>query len=91
MSFDIDSLDPSLAPSTGTPGNLFIWLVPGGLTLREILYVGETIYRTGRLAGMDIVEFNPKVCSEKHLVDLTAKNTLRAFNSFIGKMRPSFN
>ncbi|KAA3679846.1 arginase [Paragonimus westermani] len=40
LSFDIDAMDPSIAPSTGTP-------VPGGLTLREGLRICEEVYATG--------------------------------------------
>merc|ERR1712137_607995 len=52
LSFDIDSLDPSIAPSTGTP-------VPGGLTFREGAFVCEYLAETNRLCSMDITEVNP--------------------------------
>ena len=52
MSFDIDSVDPVEAPSTGT-------IVRGGLSYREAHYVCEAVSETGRLASMDIVEVNP--------------------------------
>ena len=52
MSFDIDSVDPVEAPSTGT-------VVRGGLSYREAHYVCEAVSETGRLASMDIVEVNP--------------------------------
>ncbi|VDD80618.1 unnamed protein product [Mesocestoides corti] len=42
LSFDIDALDPSFAPSTGTP-------VPGGLTLKEGKYICRTLAQTGKL------------------------------------------
>jgi arginase len=54
LSFDVDALDPSVAPSTGTP-------VRGGLTFREGHYICETIYATGLLLGLDIMEVNPSV------------------------------
>ncbi|XP_077986199.1 arginase-1-like [Glandiceps talaboti] len=54
LSFDIDSLDPNEAASTGTP-------VRGGLTLREGMYIVEQVYKTGLLAGMDMVEVNPEL------------------------------
>jgi len=56
MSFDVDSIDPSVCPSTGTP-------VPGGLSIREGLYICEEIYRTGQLRSVDIAEVNPLVGS----------------------------
>lgn len=54
LSFDIDSLDPIWAPSTGTP-------VPGGLTLREGRYVCEKVHESGMLCSMDLVEVNPLI------------------------------
>lgn len=48
LSFDVDALDPSVAPSTGTP-------VRGGLTFREGHYICEAIAETGLLVGLDIM------------------------------------
>lgn len=42
MSVDIDSLDPWYAPCTGTP-------VLGGLTLTELMYIGNAVHETGKL------------------------------------------
>ncbi|XP_063221265.1 arginase, hepatic isoform X2 [Bacillus rossius redtenbacheri] len=66
VSFDIDSLDPLEAPSTGTP-------VRGGLTLREGLHVMDEAFRTGRLSAVDLVEVNPKIGDQR---DVT--NTIEA-------------
>ncbi|KAI9106010.1 hypothetical protein DFS34DRAFT_41764 [Phlyctochytrium arcticum] len=52
MSFDVDALDPSVAPATGTP-------VRGGLTFREGHYVCESVFSTGQLVAVDIMEVNP--------------------------------
>lgn len=41
VSVDIDSLDPWFAPSTGTP-------VLGGLTLTELMYIGNSVHETGK-------------------------------------------
>lgn len=46
LSLDVDGLDPSVTPSTGTP-------VRGGLTFREGHYICEALYETGCLAAMD--------------------------------------
>ncbi|KAI9652837.1 MAG: Arginase, catabolizes arginine to ornithine and urea [Alyxoria varia] len=54
LSFDVDSLDPQFAPSTGTP-------VRGGLTLREGDFIAETVHETGSLIAMDLVEVNPSL------------------------------
>ena len=50
ISLDIDGLDPSLCPNTGTP-------VPGGLSFAEALYLCRAVIESGReVIGMDIVE-----------------------------------
>jgi len=54
LSFDVDALDPSVAPSTGTP-------VRGGLTFREGHYICEAIHETGLLVAFDIMEVNPSL------------------------------
>ncbi|NUQ53052.1 MAG: agmatinase family protein [Phycisphaerales bacterium] len=53
VSFDIDALDPSLCPHTGTP-------VPGGLSFAQAALLLETLWRSGRRAvGFDLVEVAP--------------------------------
>lgn len=52
VSFDVDILDPGIAPGTGTR-------VPGGVNYREAQLVMEMIADSGRMASLDIVEVNP--------------------------------
>jgi agmatinase len=52
LSVDIDVLDPSAAPGTGTPE-------PGGLLARELLRAVRTIASSVKLVGMDVVEVSP--------------------------------
>ena len=52
VSFDIDFLDPSIAPAVGTT-------VPGGPNYREAQLCMEMIADTGRMGSLDIVELNP--------------------------------
>ena len=52
VSFDVDFLDPEIAPGTGTT-------VRGGPTYREAQLCMEMIADTGRLGSLDIVELNP--------------------------------
>ena len=52
LSVDVDVLDPSAAPGTGTPE-------PGGLLARELLRAVRTITSSVDLVGMDIVEVSP--------------------------------
>ncbi|MEN5059315.1 arginase [Luteimonas sp. TWI1416] len=51
VSFDVDVLDPTIAPGTGTP-------VPGGINYREAQLLMEMIADTGRLGSLDVVEVN---------------------------------
>lgn len=51
MSYDIDAIDPEIAPSTGTA-------VRGGLTYREANYICEAVADSGRLVALDMVELN---------------------------------
>ena len=52
VSFDIDFLDPSVAPGVGTT-------VPGGATYREAHLVMEMLHDSGLVRSVDIVELNP--------------------------------
>jgi arginase len=52
VSFDVDYLDPDIAPGVGTT-------VPGGPSYREAQLCMEMIADTGRLASLDVVELNP--------------------------------
>ncbi len=52
VSFDVDFLDPDIAPGVGTT-------VPGGPTYREAQLCMEMIADSGCLASLDIVELNP--------------------------------
>ena len=50
LSFDVDGLNPSLCPNTGTP-------VPGGLEFEEALYLIEATVAAGKkIIGFDISE-----------------------------------
>ncbi len=52
VSFDVDFLDPEIAPGVGTT-------VPGGPTYREAQLCMEMIADTGLLASLDVMELNP--------------------------------
>lgn len=52
VSFDIDAVDPSVAPGTGTPKL-------GGLTYREAHLAMEMLADTGRVTSVEMVEVNP--------------------------------
>ena len=53
ISFDIDALDPSLCPNTGTP-------VPGGFAFEEATYLLSKLAASGKkIIGFDLVEVTP--------------------------------
>jgi arginase len=52
VSFDMDGIDPSEAPGTGTP-------VKGGLSYREAHLAMEMLYESGQLGSIEMVEINP--------------------------------
>jgi agmatinase len=53
VTFDVDGLDPTLCPHTGTP-------VPGGLSFQEAVHLIGAIARSGRrIVGFDLVEVAP--------------------------------
>ncbi|HVG25378.1 MAG TPA: arginase family protein [Thermoanaerobaculia bacterium] len=53
LSWDIDGLDPTLCPGTGTP-------VPGGLSWNEAIGLLRAILRSGkRIVGLDLCEVSP--------------------------------
>lgn len=52
ISFDLDSVDPSIAPGVGTP-------VPGGLSYREAHLLMESIAECGCMSSLEVTEVNP--------------------------------
>lgn len=52
LTFDIDALDPSIMPATGTPE-------PGGLGWYETLEFLEAVAKTKNIIGADLVELAP--------------------------------
>jgi arginase len=77
ISYDIDAIDPMLAPATGTT-------VRGGLTYREAHFVAEAVAQTGNLASAEIVELNPNL-SDGDGADETIELGLQIITSFMGK------
>ncbi|HZH43331.1 MAG TPA: arginase [Lysobacter sp.] len=74
VSFDVDFLDPSIAPGVGTT-------VPGGPNYREAQLVMEMIADTGSMASLDIVELNPLL--DNH--NATAELVVDLVESLFGK------
>ena len=76
-SYDIDAIDPVLAPATGTT-------VRGGLNFREAHYVAEAVAASGNLASADIVELNPTLSDGKGAKE-TVELGLQIVTSMMGK------
>ncbi len=74
VSFDVDFLDPEIAPGVGTT-------VPGGPSYREAQLCMEMIADTGQLASLDIVELNPAL----DLRNRTAQVAVDLVASLFGK------
>lgn len=76
LSFDLDGLDPSVAPGVGTP-------VEGGLSYREAHLMMEMIAESGLLGSMDVVELNPVRDVRNQTGQLAAELVASAFGKRI--------
>lgn len=74
VSFDVDFLDPEIAPGVGTT-------VPGGPTYREAQLCMEMIADAGLMGSLDIMELNPAM--DVH--NKTAKLAVDLVESLFGK------
>ena len=74
VSFDVDFLDPEIAPGVGTT-------VPGGPTYREAQLCMEMVADTGRLASLDLMELNPAL----DIRNQTAELAVDLIESLFGK------
>lgn len=80
VSFDVDFLDPDIAPGVGTA-------VRGGPTYREAQLCMEMLADTGRVGSLDVVELNPA----QDIRNQTAELVVDLVESLFGKstlMRP---
>ena len=74
VSFDMDALDPEIAPGVGTP-------VRGGLTYREAHLALELIAESGLVGSFEVVEVNPILDRE----NTTATTAVELVASALGK------
>ena len=74
VSFDVDMLDPHIAPGTGTR-------VPGGVNYREAQLIMEMVADTGRMGSLDLVEVNPALDKR----NATARLAVDLVESLFGK------
>ena len=76
VTFDIDSIDPTFAPGSGT-------LVRGGLTYRESHLALEMIAAHGGMRSFEIVEVNPMLDHSNITVELACELILSALGKTI--------
>ena len=74
LSFDLDAVDPEVAPGVGTP-------VRGGLTYREAHLLMELVSEAGVVTSLDVVEINP-ILDEKNK---TAELAVELVESLMGR------
>ena len=77
VTFDIDALDASLMPATGTPD-------PGGLSWYEALRLLELTVQGRRIVGLDLVEVAPM--PHYHAAEFTAAKLLYYFMGIIQRL-----
>lgn len=53
ITIDLDVLDPSVFPGTGTPE-------PGGISFHDMMNIIQTLSKLENVVGMDVVELSPK-------------------------------
>lgn len=76
LSYDIDALDPAVAPATGTR-------VAGGLTYREANFIAQYLAETGIIKSMDMVEVNPQLPGADMTIEAANKIILSALGQRI--------
>lgn len=74
VSFDLDGMDPEVAPGVGTPS-------PGGLSYREAHLAMEMLADTGKVVSAELVEVNPVLDHQ----NVTARLGVGLLTSLLGK------
>jgi arginase len=74
VSFDMDAMDPDVAPGTGTK-------VPGGMGYRETHYALEMIAKSEKLVSVEFVEVNPLLDRQ----NMTAEAAVALAGSLLGE------
>ena len=82
LSFDIDGLDNSLVPATGTP-------VAGGLDMNDAKVIIEAAKNDFDLIACEVVEFNPDLASTPAELATTEKNVKALINQILSTFADS--
>lgn len=78
ITFDVDGLDASLMPATGTP-------MPGGLFWHQAMWLLDNVIAGRTVAGFDVVELAP--APGLHACDFTAAQLVYAIMGMIARGR----
>ena len=70
LTVDVDVLDPSVAPGTGTPE-------PGGMTSADLLWACRELARRVEIVGLDVVEVIPTAVGSADVTALVADRVVR--------------
>jgi arginase len=85
VSFDVDFLDPTIAPGVGTT-------VMGGPTYRESQLAMEMIYDSGLLGSLDVMELNPALDLRNQSAELVVELVASLFGEqILSRHKTSFN
>jgi arginase len=76
VSFDVDAIDPSVAPGVGTP-------VKGGLNYREAHLIMEMVSEHGKMTSMEVVEVNPILDNRNQSAEFAVELVQSAFGKKI--------
>jgi agmatinase len=80
ISVDVDSLDPSFAPGTGTPE-------PGGIATSDILRIVRQLAREHNVVGMDVVEVAPAYDVSELTVNVAHRLVLETLGGIAARRR----
>ncbi len=76
VSFDLDAVDPTVAPGVGTP-------VKGGLNYREAHLIMETLNESGKMTSLEVVEVNPILDNRNQSAEFTVELVQSGFGKRI--------
>jgi len=76
VSFDVDSLDPSISIGTGTP-------VPNGLSVDNAIYILSQLYADPKVVAIEITEVNPILDRVNPMEDVMAGIIEKVFSNGI--------
>ena len=76
LSFDFDSLDPTIAPATGLR-------VPGGLSLEFLKNTFKLLKEPHKIISVDFVEFNPNMADNSQEASVSLQSALFVANEIL--------